>query len=137
MKALGATSAVLTAKHGCGFLLFPPKTTLPSGAPYTYHVREDQNVLAMFAAEMTSAGIGYGLCVAAHTLTAQLAALTCAYQPRQLLLFDQQLLPQHIRAHHEAAEHALPRTGECHASRVRGHKHLHDERTVVGLWSAD
>ena len=61
MKALGATSAVLTAKHGCGFLLFPPKTTLPSGAPYTYHVREDMNVLAMFAAEMTSAGIGYGL----------------------------------------------------------------------------
>ena len=35
-KTLGATSAVLTAKHGCGFLGWQTKTTLPDGSPYGY-----------------------------------------------------------------------------------------------------
>eukprot|EP01084_Bolivina_argentea_P246555 412606_1 len=30
-KAVGAKSAVLTAKHGCGFVLYPTKVILPSG----------------------------------------------------------------------------------------------------------
>ena len=40
-KALGATSAVLTAKHGCGFLGWQTKTTLPDGSPYGY-VKEER-----------------------------------------------------------------------------------------------
>ena len=34
----GARYAWADAKHGCGFLLWPTKTTLPSGAPYGYDV---------------------------------------------------------------------------------------------------
>lgn len=38
MVALGATEAVLTAKHGCGFYLWPTNVTLPNGTLYPYHV---------------------------------------------------------------------------------------------------
>jgi hypothetical protein len=38
MLALGATEAVLTAKHGCGFYLWPTNVTLPNGTLYPYHV---------------------------------------------------------------------------------------------------
>jgi alpha-L-fucosidase len=31
MKALGVKKAVLTAKHGCGFLLWDTATKLPDG----------------------------------------------------------------------------------------------------------
>ena len=59
MKAIGAASGVITAKHGCGFLLFHPKTTtLPNGSAYTYHAKDD--VAAIFAEEMTNAGLGHG-----------------------------------------------------------------------------
>ena len=58
MNDLGATSAVLTAKHGCGFLLWTPKATLPGGAPYTYHAQED--VLTLFVDEMKRNNIGHG-----------------------------------------------------------------------------
>jgi len=60
MKAIGATYAVITAKHGCGHLLWPTKVALPSGAPYTYHVREDLNVLQQFVDALTAANIGHG-----------------------------------------------------------------------------
>ena len=40
-QALGATSAVLTAKHGCGFLGWKTNTTLPDGSPYRFHVRNN------------------------------------------------------------------------------------------------
>ena len=48
MQALGVKEAVLTAKHGCGFLLWPTATTLPDGSPYTYHVPAELNVLKQF-----------------------------------------------------------------------------------------
>jgi hypothetical protein len=38
VEAMGARYAWLTAKHGCGFLLFPTKTTLPDGRPFGYDV---------------------------------------------------------------------------------------------------
>ena len=59
-QALGATSAVLTAKHGCGFLAWETKTTLPDGSPYRYHVPSKFPVLKSFVATMQSAGLGYG-----------------------------------------------------------------------------
>ena len=57
---LGATSAVLTAKHGCGFLAWRTNTTLPDGREYPYHVAEDQQVARQFVAATSAAGIGYG-----------------------------------------------------------------------------
>jgi len=60
MKAARMTHAVLTAKHGCGFLLWPPATKLPDGSPYTYHVPESMNVLKMFSDTMEASGLGHG-----------------------------------------------------------------------------
>lgn len=64
-QALGATSAVLTAKHGCGFLLWPSNVTIPSGAQYPYSVgRSDSayhgDVVAQFVASTKAAGLGHG-----------------------------------------------------------------------------
>ena len=58
--ALGATSAVLTAKHGCGFLAWETATTLPDGSPYRYHVSAAQSTAKKFVAATTAAGIGHG-----------------------------------------------------------------------------
>jgi alpha-L-fucosidase len=60
MQHLGVDEAVLTAKHGCGFLLWPTKTTLPGGTPYGFHVGPELNVLQQFAAATEAAGIGHG-----------------------------------------------------------------------------
>ena len=46
MKALGVKEAVLTAKHGCGFLLWPTQSTLPDGSPFNYNTKTD--ILAEF-----------------------------------------------------------------------------------------
>lgn len=63
-KALGAKSAVLTAKHGCGFLLWPTKTTLPSGEAFGYHTFGpggiQRDVVGEFAAECAKANLGHG-----------------------------------------------------------------------------
>jgi hypothetical protein len=59
-QALGATSAVLTAKHGCGFLAWETNTTLPDGTPYRYHVSAEQSTARKFVAATTAAGIGHG-----------------------------------------------------------------------------
>jgi len=45
MVALGARSAVLTAKHGCGHLLWPTNVTLPDGSPYTYCVGKEASAI--------------------------------------------------------------------------------------------
>ena len=65
MHALGAKHAVLTAKHGCGHLLWPTKVTLPDGRPYSYSVATEASaikldVLDLFSKTMTRNGIGHG-----------------------------------------------------------------------------
>lgn len=59
-KALGAKSAVLTAKHGCGFLGWKTKTELPDGTPYRYHVPDAYPVVEQFVEKMTAANLGFG-----------------------------------------------------------------------------
>ncbi len=59
-QELGATSAVLTAKHGCGFLGWQTNTTLPDGTPYRYHVPPHLNVIEQFVAATEAASIGHG-----------------------------------------------------------------------------
>jgi alpha-L-fucosidase len=63
--ALGAKGAVLTAKHDCGFLLWPSQSTLPDGSRWTYSVANaavKTDVVKEFAASMTARRIG---CVSA------------------------------------------------------------------------
>jgi len=65
MLALGAKHAVLTAKHGCGHLLWPTKVPLPDGRPYTYCVGKNESaikhdILADFSKTMQKYGIGHG-----------------------------------------------------------------------------
>jgi alpha-L-fucosidase len=57
---LGVSTAVLTAKHGCGFLAWRTNTTLPDGRLYPYHVSDDQAVAKKFVAATSAAGIGHG-----------------------------------------------------------------------------
>jgi alpha-L-fucosidase len=62
MVALGATEAVLTAKHGCGFYLWPTNVTLPNGTTYPYHVDVAKygDVLRQFVDATSARGIGHG-----------------------------------------------------------------------------
>lgn len=60
MKALGVKEAVLTAKHGCGFAIWPTTAKLPDGSPYGYNVPADMDVLQKFTDSMSAAGIGHG-----------------------------------------------------------------------------
>ena len=66
ITGLGANIAILTAKHGCGFTLWPTKSTLPGGAPYGYNVGMAANasfprdVLREFVDAAGAAGVGYG-----------------------------------------------------------------------------
>jgi len=61
-KALGAKSAVLTAEHGCGFLLWPTKTLLPDGRPYGYSVEYSikRDIAREFAEACEQNDIGHG-----------------------------------------------------------------------------
>ncbi|CAK9101287.1 unnamed protein product [Durusdinium trenchii] len=65
IQALGANIAVLTAKHGCGFALWPSHATLPDGSLYGYNVgmpgaKVQVDVLKSFVDAAKRAGIGYG-----------------------------------------------------------------------------
>ncbi|CAK9036940.1 unnamed protein product [Durusdinium trenchii] len=65
VAALGANIAVLTAKHGCGFALWPTNSTFPDGSPYGYNVgmpgaAVQKDVLRSFVDSAKNAGIGYG-----------------------------------------------------------------------------
>ena len=60
MLALGVHEAVLTAKHGCGFAIWPTAAKLPGGQPYGYNVGPDLDVLGRFTASMAKHGIGHG-----------------------------------------------------------------------------
>ena len=61
---LGANIAILTAKHGCGFTLWPTDSKLPDGSEYGYDVGSPnafgRDVLAEFVASANAAGVGYG-----------------------------------------------------------------------------
>jgi len=68
-KALGAGYAVLTAKHGCGFLLFDTKSKLPArlgGGDYNYGVKRSgvpsypRDVADEFVTTLRAAGLGTG-----------------------------------------------------------------------------
>ncbi len=61
INGLGAKIAVLTAKHGCGFLLWPTNATIPrssSAIPYGYHT--DFDLLQDFVDSAKASGVGYG-----------------------------------------------------------------------------
>jgi len=63
MDALHIKSAVLTAKHGCGFYLFQPQNvTLPDGTPYPYHVNVTTygDVIEQFSTIMAQRNIAHG-----------------------------------------------------------------------------
>ena len=67
MKALGIKHSVLTAKHGCGFLLWNTSTTLPDGTPYGYAVQRPnglpsypRDVIQEYVDTMRREGLGYG-----------------------------------------------------------------------------
>ena len=64
IQALGASAAVLTAKHGCGFCLWPTKAKLPNGTTYGYSVGGPGgigvDVLKMFQDSCNKAGLGHG-----------------------------------------------------------------------------
>jgi alpha-L-fucosidase len=64
VTALGANIAILTAKHGCGFTLWPTQSTLPDGAKYGYDVAApgalNRDVLQEFVDSANAAGVGYG-----------------------------------------------------------------------------
>eukprot|EP00662_Eupelagonemidae_sp_cell21_P039398 gene39398-biopygen78289 len=63
ITALGANIAILTAKHGCGFTLWPTKAVLPDGSPYGYSVGTpraaiQRDVLREFVDSADAAGVG-------------------------------------------------------------------------------
>lgn len=65
ITGLGASIAVLTAKHGCGFCLWPTNATLPGGSPYGYAVGArgaviGHDVVGQFVESAKAAGVGYG-----------------------------------------------------------------------------
>lgn len=55
---------MLTAKHGCGFCLWPTKAKLPNGTTYGYSVGGPGgigvDVLKMFQDSCNKAGLGHG-----------------------------------------------------------------------------
>ena len=65
VTSLGANIAVLTAKHGCGFALWPSNSTFLDGRPYNYSVgipgaSIQYDVLRKFVDSAQAAGVGYG-----------------------------------------------------------------------------
>jgi len=61
ITALGSTIAILTAKHGCGFTLWPTNATLPDGSSYSYHVQPRYgDVLRQFVDSANAYDVGYG-----------------------------------------------------------------------------
>ena len=102
MVELGATEAVLTAKHGCGFYLWDTNVTLPDGTPYRYHVNltTHGDVLRQIVEATSARNIGHGFY---YSLTnnvgkgARVLSYPCASVP-YLCSVCPLVLPQHILA---------------------------------------
>ena len=65
-QSMGAKYAWLTAKHGCGFLLWPTQTKLPDGRPYGYDVGAPSagshiDVVKEWMEQLRAVGMGPGL----------------------------------------------------------------------------
>ena len=65
VTALGANIAVLTAKHGCGFCLWPTKSKFSDSSPYNYSVGIEgaaiqRDILRMFVESAEKYGVGHG-----------------------------------------------------------------------------
>lgn len=64
-NAVGVQSVILTAKHGCGFLLWPTNVTLPDGSNYGYHVGGKGaigiDIVSEFVHAMEAAGLAHSL----------------------------------------------------------------------------
>eukprot|EP00729_Bicosta_minor_P017100 gene17100-25960_t len=64
-NAVGVQSVILTAKHGCGFLLWPTNVTLPDGSNYGYHVGGKGaigiDIVSDFVHAMEAAGLAHSL----------------------------------------------------------------------------
>jgi alpha-L-fucosidase len=86
MVALGATEAVLTAKHGCGFYLWPTNVTVGTHGVYDYHVDTSLygDVLRQFVDATSARGIGHGFYYSL-TNNFKLNVRTHAVQPGPLL----------------------------------------------------
>eukprot|EP00038_Savillea_parva_P024194 m.43322 g.43322 ORF g.43322 m.43322 type:complete len:467 (+) comp6390_c0_seq1:26-1426(+) len=60
-KDVGVKSVILTAKHGCGFLLWPTNVTLPDGSNYGYHTFGEGgikvDIVREFQKAMNAAGL--------------------------------------------------------------------------------
>ena len=123
--ALGATSAVLTAKHGCGFLAWETATTLPDGSAYRYHVSAEQSTAKKFVAATTAAGIGHGFYysltnnfyVRSRTSTRGALAFPSPHLAASALPGP---AAQRLRTQRAAALDAAAGPGECDAGAVRG-----------------
>lgn len=60
IEAVGAGISVLTAKHGCGFLLWPSEAKYPRGEVVDYRVPKGQDVVGLFEQAANDAGIPHG-----------------------------------------------------------------------------
>lgn len=64
-KDAGIAAATLTAKHCCGFTLWPTKATFDDGTPYGYDVSNSQSptadIVKEFAEKMRNAGLGVSI----------------------------------------------------------------------------
>ena len=122
--ALGVSSAVLTAKHGCGFLAWHTATTLPDGSPYTYHVSDEQATAEKFVAATTAAGLGHASTARPPAHRHPVAPPDVNANPNPYLLAglllqpDKQFLHERVRARSASAQHASAGPGECHSGAV-------------------
>lgn len=76
----GAKEAVLVAKHGCGFMLWPSNATMPDGSRYNYSVASTSwqagkgDVVGAFVASCLkrSIGVGYYYSLSSNTYATQI-----------------------------------------------------------------
>lgn len=94
-KALGVKEAVLVAKHGCGFTLWPSRAKVPGGGEYAYSVahtawREGKgDVARMFIDSCNKAGIRTGFY---YSLSSNSYGAKAGWTPDELVEVEKQQL---------------------------------------------